>query len=360
MKRLSIIILVFLFSVIPAFSQTDFKSVLNEAYRLRQENKCEEAINKINKALETESKEASLYIERAECFKLEKNNEEVIKDVRTAFSLDRNTKWLLEKGEFLLRSIGQYQENIALADTIIAENKSVYVYTAYQNRAINKFILKDYAGALEDSIKAGEITPLAQGYRWGLIFDSLKALDNSENVFKFYDLVFGSYDKTLDKIRSEKVQSGSNAKAKDVEKQSAMQQLGPSLQFLSTKLADLYEERHQPEKAAGVLNKMVQIEPKLTAYEYRLNYYLRKGKLEEADKDRVKLNELKIEEITERIANMPSPGYKAKLLIERGDLYISAKQYNQAIADYEIAVTFDKNIESKAAEKIALAKQKIQ
>jgi tetratricopeptide (TPR) repeat protein len=105
------------------------------------------------------------YIERAKYLNSIKNNKAVLKDVHTAVSLAPTKPGVLLYAAKELSRSEQYEENIKIADSYIARNTSSSDSNnwlschAYKIRSENKFALKDYVGALEDSIKSIELIP---------------------------------------------------------------------------------------------------------------------------------------------------------------------------------------------------------
>ncbi len=189
MKSLLHVLFTFLLLAIPVLSQRDVNSVSDKLFDLRMQHKYDEAIAELNKLIEINPNDPKLYVKRAEFWKLQnklseafadlekaidlaptdaisylerakyfnlaKNNEGVLKDVRTAISLAPDKQIILIYATKELTLSGQYEENIKIADSYIARNE--LSYWAYEIRSENKFALKNYAGALEDSIKSIEL-----------------------------------------------------------------------------------------------------------------------------------------------------------------------------------------------------------
>jgi tetratricopeptide (TPR) repeat protein len=364
MKHVLLFIFIFCAFSNSVFGQVNTDSVLSEAVRLRTENRCDEAIAKLNKAIESESKNAWLYIERARCFRSLKNNDALLSDVQNAFrfgSADKSFDRLLEIGEIELRASGQSEEVIKIADSLIANNTAVA--RAYEIRGLNKLVLKNYVGAIDDYLKFSELDPfLAESGRIGIILTSLGELKNDKNIFSHYERVINFYVKLLKNLNDSLQNKPQNEYKPNYQiyksrVSSVTNRYGAVVQALSMDLADLYLAKGETEKAEDVLDKMVQTEPKILAYGYRLQYYKRKGKFEEAADDLTIQTEL-LNALTESQGRKVNPKFKAKFLISRGDLYVLAQKYEKAIADYESAIQNDPEIASEANEKISVAKQK--
>lgn len=350
MKTFSLCNLIILFCVVCGFAQTNGNVAFDEAAKLRKENKCEEAITKLSSAIETDVKNSWLYLERARCFKVLNNNEAVFDNVQTAFLLNPTDEKLLQSGEFELRTSGQSDKLVKLADALIANDKNNAI--AYQIRSLNKFLIKDFIGAIDDHLKFTEIEPSLGYTRIGIVFDSLKKLRSDKNVVNQYFRATKFYEQILKEL-TDKVQFGKDNPVKKSRYEFAKSQYGTILQTLFINIADLLVEEGKADEAIDYLNRVVQIEPKAVGYSFRSNYFKQKGRYAEAIND----STIQIEIVGKATKN---PKVLARLLIRRGDLYILAKDYERAITDFQSAVQSDKDVTSEATERIDLAKLELQ
>src|SRR5688500_15264979 len=88
MKYLLSILLAFLLSAIPAFSQRDVNSVSDWLFDLRKEGRYEEAILDLNNLIKESPNDPKLYIKRAEFFGKQKKFDEAIADLNIAISIE--------------------------------------------------------------------------------------------------------------------------------------------------------------------------------------------------------------------------------------------------------------------------------
>jgi tetratricopeptide (TPR) repeat protein len=392
MKYLSYILLAFLFSAVPVIGQRDVSSVSDKLFDLRKEGKYEEAISELNNLININPNYPKLYIKRAEFFGLQKkfeeaiadvnaaiaiepdnamfylgrakyfkltnNNKAVLNDVQTALSLDPNK---LMYGEKELSLIGQYGELIKIADSYIARNK--LKYWAYRIRSENKFLLKDYVGALEDSILAIELINIrgdqdTSAFTYGGEIDRLPLFDkvilpatnehlrNDDKIFIYYYRLFDVFERKAKEVIENPLPIFEGWRERYIEVAEARTASFQSkLRRLMISCAELYFEKGHAEKADEVLNRLVKTNPETFSYRSRAGFYMRRGRYQEAIDDLTYLVRI---------------GKTSKdILFERGDLYVLTKQYDKAIEDYERAKSLYKGVETEAIMKIDVAKQKM-
>lgn len=399
-KFLSLIVFTFLLFTVPVYCQRDINSFSDKLFDLRREYKYEEAIADLNNLIEASPNDPKLYIKRAEFFGLQnkfneaiadvnkainlattdalsyierakyfnsiKNNRAVLKDVQTAVSLVPDKSFILQGGTKELSRNGQYEESIKIADFYIAENSSNawLKYSAYKIRSEAKFALKDYSGALEDSLKSiellsfngdeennlraqSEIGNLSQFYIISAV--TRERLNNDKRIFDYYSQIFDVLGRKVEESVKNFRQTETFRRLKPGERFHLYQV--DKLRALMINCAELYAERGQPEKGVQLFDKIINFdfepnEPKYINYWLRVNFYKKIGKYQEA-----------INDLTSVISNMEKPG--GEVFMQRGDLYVLTSQFDQAIADYETAKIINPKLAADANEKIAATKQKI-
>ena len=357
-------------------SPNDPKLYIKRAEFLKLQDKLNEAISNIDRAIELEPREAMFYIERAKYFNFAKNNQAVFKNLQTAVSLAPNKPIVLINAAEELKVGKQYEESIEIADLYIARSDSGSElsewlrYYAYKIRSENKFALKNYVEALEDSIKSIELLPFTGDKEKDLraineIGDLTQInvilpvtdlyLKNDKKIFNYYNQIFDALKRKLD-IRAEYIQNFYDDRRKLIKPNETLWiQEYDKLRLLMINCAKLYAEKGQPEKGVEIYEKIINLksEPKWLDYNYRARFYIKIGKYKEAIDD---LSVVLREQIF------------LNLLVLRGDLYVLTNQLYEAIADYETAKimsknikteTIDKNFESEINEKIKIAKQKM-
>jgi tetratricopeptide (TPR) repeat protein len=340
------LIITFLFCSAVTFAQTHISPFIMEAQRLSNQNKYDEAITEINKAIEIQPQDAGLFLRRASYFTSVKNKEAAFKDVQTALTLKLTDKQKLEWAASLLLSNGYYEECKKVLDSLIPLDEANYL--AYRIRLQNKFYLNDYKGTIEDIIKVTELNPQAAWSYADTLLKSLSNLKNDKNILNYYNRLFDFYQSQTKNVilYPPKFNTGepiSADYAKSISRD--MNTISREILFHG---ANLFDEKRQTRNAQKLLNKLTKVEPKWRGYEYRGRFYSEKRKYKEA-----------IKEITKELNFADTSYLKSSILFKRGNYYYFTKQYNKAIADYEGAKSLNLRIEKQANEKIALSRQKM-
>jgi len=350
---LPLVLLVISFSILSVNGQIDVRATQSEARDLAAANKFDAAIAKWDLLISNDPKQYSFFLQRAACFHAKNDHPAEWKDLTTAFTLSANNEWLENSFQAYIVKI-PLDEGMRIVDSLIASDGSNFI--AYRIRAVLKMSTKDHIGVIDDVLKAGDID-LPTSYRGlPMIFDSLTALRGEKEASIQYERVVVRLEHMIRDLDAQKVAATGNS-FKKMKILDASRQLGTAIQALLMEWAVLCEEKGNPQEANLLLDKMVTVEPKSMAYRYRLNYFKRKGRLEEAARDKAKLIDVDIEAITTTIKDSDDSLLKALSLISRGDLYVAAKQFDKAIADYEAAITTSKFSEAKANAKIAEARR---
>jgi tetratricopeptide (TPR) repeat protein len=362
MKYLPIVIIGALFFIHPVFGQAETSLNAYQISQLSKYNTCQKLsetpdqrlFEKYAQAIAAQPKNVNLYLERAKCFKITNDYEEVLKDVSTILTL--RPKF----GESFCKTLDELvgstdlNEQKSLVDYLTANNGNHFYTFAW--RAYVEFRTEDFQGAIDDYLTAAEIEPRASLYRF-ILEDSLSKSEKDENIFEMYNRSFNVYEKALRDLNLRILQNkGSRKNREDL--QYLTKRIGSKLHAFSEKLADLYINKKEIEKAEAVLARMVQIPPYWSAYQSRSWYYQKRGYFKKSKADAIKSIKATIEDIDKLIVSEKNPPSKAILYLSRGNNYLELGQYNQAIADYETAKTIDKNIAANADEKINLANQK--
>lgn len=402
MKLLPLIIIAIIFCIVPAHGQTDLNSISDKLFNLKRDGrfdeaiadlnvlikanpndpklyikkaeflalqeKFDEAIVNVNKAVELEPKIAVYYIERAKYFSSVKNNQAVLKDVQTANSLAPDKPDILFYGTSELARTGQYEESIKIANTYIARHDSNVwlIISAYKIRSEDKFALKDYVGALEDSIKSIELIPpftgdLDNDVKVRIEISNLtqlnviqpimrKHLREDERIFDYYNRIF---DVLGEKVKlCNKYCGKGEYKIRDINTDEEVdfgQFAGnANLRDLMIDCANLYVEKGEPEKAVELFGRIVKLkQPTWAGYWDRARFYKKLGKYQEA-----------IDDLT-TIINLKNAKPLTASLVQRADLYVLTNEFDKAIADYESVKVIDKNLEGQMNARIVLVRQKM-
>lgn len=393
MKIFFLVLLILLFCFIPSFGQKDVNSLSDRLFILKKEhkydeaiivlnnlieaspndpklyikraeffgfqNKLDEAVADVTKAIELEPNDALSYIERAKYFNLIKNNKAVLENVKTAVLLAPDKPSILIYGAKELVRGEQHEEIIKITDFYIAHNElksksdSWVSYDAFKIRSESKFVLKDYIGALEDSVKSIELIHFTGDEekdkrarnesglpQLNILFPiTQRYLKNDKRIFDYYNRIF---DVTEGKINALIEQSRRwEARFRTPWQLENMSFVGAErFRTLMINCAELYAEKGQPEKGIELFDRIIKLKPEWIGYSSRARFYKKLGKYQEAINDLTYIN-----------SNRDKP--ISTVLMERGDLYVLTKEFDKAIADYELARAIYKNIEAEADKKIS-------
>lgn len=322
MKTTALIIFAVLFGIVPAFGQADVDSIKQNISSLKYLKKYDEALAQANKAVEIHPSNASLYLTRANIQRTLNNNEAVVKDVWKAVLLSPNDAHIADNGALQLRLSGQFEEGVKLGNYLIASGKTVLGYRiCYQN----KFGLKDYAGAIEDVLVIHNVSAAALD---GSLSKALYELRNDPKIEKYYrDLM------------------ADNERITPFSSSWGLMGLYSTRTILYADYATLYEETRPPAEVNALYNKY----EKDLGLPMRAEIYRRMGKYDAAIADLTKLLESANDED------------RYEYLFQRGNVYLTAKAFDKAIKEYELArsVTTDEDSQRVMNERIMEAKEKV-
>ena len=353
MKKLPLIFIFLLFCLLGAYAQTDPQGIANDASGLRIKGKCNEAIDLLNSGIGDHPTFNRLYLERAKCFLITKNNEAFFMDIQKAVALKA------PRTEILSALAGPAAENLPVIEELIKYDPTLSV--AYDRRAMCKFALGDYQGMIDDGLKSQEKAH-------PLDLDTSIAMFAVQSISKLKDnkIALAQTDRILDfyEVINDKVVNFAPETARD--KWQSLVQIRYIRSALRLTLASVFEERGLPVRARQLLEDSVKIQPQSDAYRLRAAYYKKKGLSAEAKADEQAANESLITELTAMLASgHDEMGYQiegfrlSNSLFRRGDLYLSLGRFAEAIKDYEAAKTAVPAVKDKADEKIEAVQQKM-
>lgn len=352
MKNISLILFVFLLLNFSALAQTPIQLYLYNAKRFANERKYVEAIDEISKAIATEPNEIGLYLIRADYYRKAKNvqafqtdidtaisivnkaieNEPknarlflrrayiyyfagnksaVSEDVKTAISINPIDLEILRGSRQQLKSIGEYEESLKIADKIIsldASNPSdVY------SRFLIKKELKDFRGAVEDSIKSLELTDITINlFALGDIHQILQnELKDDENLPNYYERILVILDKR------------------------------------ALLLNDLITQKIKPQ-----LIDQLKIKQTLTFIDIKriLKSYIelcqKKGMFDKADELIEQISKYEPVELSSNFHDEMRINQKVLRLIARGDSFLAQKEYEKAMEYYQEAIKLNNSKEA--------------
>jgi tetratricopeptide (TPR) repeat protein len=371
MKKFPLIVFVFLLLAVSAPAQTEVKSFVDEARSLAIQKKYTEAIAEITKAIQIQPDNADLYITRGEMYyRRGYSNPFVEKDMLTAVSLSPNDAKTLLLAANRLRFIGRLPETLRITDSILALKPSnPMLLNVYQLRFETRYYQKDYAGAFEELARTIETLPTANKTATvedaNLIRDYisfkmksdmtpalLKELKDDANIFDYYERLFELFERKARELGENpfpilyKYQNPSEAEV-------LSNTILSHLRQIMFKCVALYQEKGQPADAALLLQRIGRSGRKWYAYADRADYYFLRG----MDKEAAEGWNAIIRELTVEIGKTEKPKDKSRLYDRRGDYYLFLKEYQNAIDDFETAVSLDNNIAPQIEKKIATVRQ---
>ena len=248
-----------------------------------------------------------------------------------------------------------------------------FSYKYYKTRAEEKFALKDYVGALEDSITAINSISFAGDYKKDStarnaaekMLNSEVVLQTTRKYLKDDERIFYYYNQLFDALK-DKIEISVNQDVQESIKRRQMIPKNPAdenvvefytaaahLEELMTDCAKLYVERGQPEKGIQLFQKIINLDlpNKYFRYSHRANFYIELKKYQAA------IDDLTLALSGDDKVSPQGPDY-ILYLNKRGRLYEAVNQFDKAIADYETLKTVSPNNEKVMDEMIAKAKQK--
>lgn len=352
---------------------------LRRAEFLKLQNKLDEAIADISEGIKVNPDNPTFYIARAEYYNLAKNINAVLRDVQIAASLAPNKGGILNVGTRELARAEQYKESIKLADFYLAQNafddvaSSRIKFLAYKIRGENKFALKDYSGALEDSITAIDFIQLKGD--WNEYHNAQSSLiqmtksdvviQTTQNYLRNDKRIFGYYERLFDALQSKTEMSTEREVSEHIEflkrikadKPTGLSMVGASssryLYQLMFYCAALYIEKNQVEQAEKLLKRVVELKlpAKWMRYAERANFYV------ELKNYRAAIDDLTFVISDDEDMRAYRPG-SIQFLYQRAGLYEIVNEFDKAVADYEAIKTIDPRNETAANAMILKARQK--
>ena len=366
MKKFPLFLLAFLLLAVSASARTGFEvcqldsktqELLSSAYQLANSKRFAEAKAELSKAIALAPDAADLYLRRAEYSVELKQYEDLFKDVQTAITLKPfGINRILSIGYKINRE--KDSANVSrFSDILISSGELKYL--GYEIRADYKFLIKDYAGAVEDYLQSFETAPYTffphTGRASSAVFMvkfnkdanflnyQLRLLDWAEKRAEYYK----NNNVTLTRIR----QSDCTEETITLGERELDSFYGNRLSIIANTI-NIYESLGEKEKALELVKRMGEYPPFKVSLASRAQFYLKRNYFNEAIADLTTLIEMNETDVIAEV----------KLIIQRGDTYVKNTDYQKALADYLLALSVNKTParEKEILEKIAAVKQKIE
>ena len=311
MNKISFIVLAVFCFAFNSFAQTEVETIIEKANRLLNlDNQPEAAIVEINKAIAIEPQNGRLYAARANFYRFTENNAEVLNDAQKAAQLSPTDRDVLYAGALVLHQTQQENEALKIADQLITLG-DVNRF-GWSLRIQIKMQLEDFAGAFEDVTTALELFPQENMFRQNQAV-LLRLTGDPEKAMAIYNAVIASLETKLNKPKY----------------QSQKEQIVRDLTNFLFSRAGYYLSKSNTESAQADLTKAVNYAPTDSNYYRRAKVYRELKMYAEAEADLTK--SLEVFKTFDKI----------QILIERGDIYVYERKYDEALKDYRETLKLD-------------------
>lgn len=340
MKKLPYIFISILLFTVTGFSQNDVQFHLNSAKELELNEKYDEAIFEINKAIELQPQNSDLFYRRANVYKHLNDVKNVLKDVQTAYTLTLNAN-LPGNGWKQRCADLQCEERIEIADYLLSKSEQKHIaqkHIAYIVRYQSRFQIRDYKGTIEDIINSGNIlSAFNEGVKFyvntdnelekteGLLSKTLNQLKDDSNIYDYYEELFRFVES----------------------KKEGPATFGSGMLLYSLKInlysnyASLYQAKKTPKEVEALFEKYANY----LGLEVRADIYTKLKNYDAAIKDLTKV--------------LTTTRFPVNCLYKRADLFVLTNRFRRAIADYETIKLIDNDLAEPINEKIIKVQNKI-
>lgn len=315
-----------------SFAQSDVKDLVKKSNDYRNQQKFDEAIAELSKAVAFEPNNVNLYLLRANLYFLKGDANGLLSDVQRIVSLNPTDSQDLISAVVLLFRAKKCSDALNLLDTLIAKDTANAEFFSWRFHV--KSCLHDETGAFDDITKAVKLDPKNTQYRSNQA-GLLSRLGNSEKALQLFERLINSLENQI-KLTDKG------------EKNTLQRELGVTLISRSK----IYEKNGDLTSMFADLTRAVEIplnfneSAKGFFYVSRARAYSQQKMYDKAAAD-----------YTEAIKIEPE---NTVLLMNRGDVYFAAQKYSEAISDYEQAAKTKDQLGQIAERKISQAKQKMQ
>lgn len=326
MNKLPLFFLAILFFTGSVLSQTEGQTRSGGAKQTALEDRMDAKIAELNKAIESEPNNWSLYLQRANFYRFKQNADAVSGDVIKAMGLNPNDLSVQFTAVHLLFEVQRCEQALAIINSTVAANPKND--QAFEWRFRVKTCLGDLVGALDDINMAASLNPESSVHRNNQAL-TLKKLGESGKSAENFNQLLAALEQKL-KTAAER------AETDNLRRELSMTYISRSRTFAENKNYDAM---------FADLNRAVEVNPTYYVYQIRSRAYKWQKMYAEAVADLSKAIKLNAED--------------ASLLMDRGEVYFLMQKYPEAIADYEQVVKLKSGLEQIAEKRISQAKQKM-
>lgn len=335
MKKLPFIFLALILALFAqtSFAQSNVEGFIQKSNDYRSQQKYDEAISELSKAVAFEPNNVNLYLIRANLYFLKSDANGLLSDVQRIVSLNPTDSRDLISAVVLLFKAEKCSDALNILDMLIAKDATNAEFFSWRFHV--KSCLRDDFGAFGDITKAVELDPKNNLYRSNQA-DLLSRLGNSEKALQLFERMTSSLENQIKKATDKG------------EKNTLQRELGTTLISRSK----IYEKNGDSAAMFADLTRAVEI-PLTETLAAKGYFYVSRARAF----TRQKMYDKAIADYTEAInLDVGNVG----LLMNRGDVYFTSQKYVEAIADYEQVIKLKSGLEQIAKSQISFAKQKIQ
>lgn len=361
MKRFCLTLCTIFILIVPGFGQESIDAFLYYSHNFEREKDYQSAIAEINKAIDIQPGNASLYLKKGRLYGNLKDKNAALENILIAISLKPDDVKFLEFCAAALNLSENFEESLKIAERLLSLREKLStdrrilagqkntILTGYRIRYKTRFLMKDYSAVIEDVIESRDVVHaynegkeikvdpvyyFIASETEGLLEKTLRELKSEPDIFKYYSELL----RVLAEIKKSLI----------INPLRGLMMIEPVNVSLYADFAVLYEETHTKSETSALFERFA----KDLGIDKRAEIYKKIGKYDLALKD---LNEL-------LKSNRDKSG-RLSLIGKRGDLFVRMNQFDQAITDYETAKKIYEDLNYKDSEyldkKIAEAKRRM-
>jgi tetratricopeptide (TPR) repeat protein len=334
MKKLPFVFLalILVFFVQTSFAQSNVEGFIQKSNDYRNQQKFDEAIAELSKAVAFEPNNVNLYLLRANLYFLKGDANGLLSDVQRVVSLNPTHSRDLITAVVLLFKAEKCSDALNLLDSLITKDAKNAEFFSWRFHV--KACLRDELGAFDDITKAVELDPKNTQYRSNQA-GLLSRLGNSEKALQLFEQLINSLENQI--------------RTKDKSEKNILQsELGVTL----INRSKIYEKNGDLTAMFTDLTRAVEIpmtenlSAKALFYFSRALAFRKQKMFDKAAADYTEAMKLEPENFV--------------FLMNRADAYLAAQKYPEAIADYEQLIKLKKELEQIAKNQISYAKKRME
>lgn len=320
-KKFSLLLFITLLSASFVIAQDNAGIFVERSGELKNKGKYQEAADEISKAIKLRPALPELYLKRALLYYLLRDQTDAMtNDLLKAIELDpTNFKARMDASKYLF-DFQRCETALDIINSAVVQNPTNP--KVYERRASINTCLDKLDEAMRDWKKALSLDPLNDIYKHNIA--------NTQNLMKKTENSLESFTDLINSL--------------ELKQRNRKETFALSSAYISR--ARIYSKNNEVDKVFSDLNRAVEINPHFHTYQIRARAFV-------------------WQKIFDKALNDYSAGIKldpqnaAGLYLERGDIYVQLKRFDEALSDYEKVAANEGTIRELAAKKIDAVKQKI-